>query len=236
MTDKQVKTTRKTSKAAKETAAHEISVYDMTGKVVKSVKLPEEMFSTPDHPTLISQYVRVYLANQRQGTSSTKTRSEVIGSTKKIYRQKGTGRARHGAAKAPIFVGGGVTFGPRPGDHSLSMTKKQKKTALFSALSIKAREQSIIALSEEINKVEVKTKPAFAMLKTIDLKSKKTLLVLSEMKANVVKSFRNIPGIEIVPAASINPYMVLTHDALIFAEDALPVMKSHFAGGEKNEN
>ena len=123
--------------ASKVTSAKSVSapLFDLAGKSTGTVSLPGELFNIPNSPQLLAQYVRVYLANQRQGTASTKTRSEVTGSTRKIYKQKGTGRARHGANKAPIFVGGGIAFGPRPQDHTLSLTKKQRTKALLMTLS-----------------------------------------------------------------------------------------------------
>src|SRR5581483_3879222 len=116
------------------------SVYDLKGKAIGRVTLPSEVFGVEENPHLLAQAVRVYLANQRQGTVSTKTRGEVQGSTRKIYRQKGTGRARHGGIRAPIFVHGGIVFGPKPREFSLSMPQKMRRLALFTALSGKVKD------------------------------------------------------------------------------------------------
>ena len=118
-------------------------VYNTQGKVVSKIGLPKEVFGAKVNNSLMAQAVRVYLANQRMGTASTKNRGEITGSTKKIWRQKGTGRARHGSRKAPIFVGGGVAFGPRTRDYSLKIPKKMKKAALFSALSFRQNNREI---------------------------------------------------------------------------------------------
>src|SRR3989344_6756187 len=120
-----------------------IPVYNLEGKEVKTLDVPKEIFSVKPNPKLLAQYVRVYLTNNRQGTASTKTRGEVRGSTRKIYRQKGTGRARHGAITAPIFVGGGVVFGPKPRDYSRKLPQKMKKAALFSALTAKRIDNAV---------------------------------------------------------------------------------------------
>jgi large subunit ribosomal protein L4 len=119
----------------KVTRGVKIDVLDLTGKVQTSIDLPAELFGAKVNKQIMAQAVRVYLANQRQGTQSTKTRGEVTGSTRKIYRQKGTGRARHGGITAPIFVGGGIALGPKPRDYGLSLPKKMRRVALASALT-----------------------------------------------------------------------------------------------------
>ena len=129
--------TKKTQTRNVQKTGLNIDVFDIKGKNVGSISLPESIFKAKVNPQVVAQAVRVYLANQRQGTSSTKTRGEVQGSTRKIYRQKGTGRARHGSIRAPIFVHGGVAFGPKPRDFSLKIPSKIKQQALFSAFSSK---------------------------------------------------------------------------------------------------
>jgi large subunit ribosomal protein L4 len=209
--------------------ALEISVYGADGKETKTVELPKEIFDVEASPRLIAQYVRVYLANQRQGTASTKTRSEVTASTRKIYRQKGTGGARHGSRKAPIFVGGGVAFGPHPTDHSLKMNKKQKRRALFAVLSLKAKEGAISALSEEMLSMKPKTKTVQATFKTLGMDKVKIMMIISKFQENgLLLSVRNLPNIEIVSATSVNPYTLLNNNKIVFTEDALAVFTKQF--------
>src|SRR3989338_4919632 len=144
-TKKAIKTVKKTE-TKKSSAGLTIPVYDLNGKEKGTVELAKEIFAVEASPKLLAQYVRVYLANRRQGTASTKTRGEITGSTRKIYKQKGTGRDRHGDIKAPIFVGGGTVGGPKPRDYSLKFNKKQTKKALFYSLSLKFKEQGIFGL------------------------------------------------------------------------------------------
>ena len=207
----------------------EVSVYDLKGKTVGLAALPKAIFGVKVNIPLIKQYVRVYLQNQRQGNASTKTRGEVTGSTRKIYRQKGTGNARHGSIKAPIFVGGGITFGPKPRDYSLKMNKKQKTLALFSSLTIKANDKEIFALQDEVGKMKPKTKEVALFLKTIKKEKGKFLLVMPKMEKNgYVLSARNLPNVEMTQAASLNPYILMRSNAVIFLEEALTVLEKHF--------
>lgn len=206
-----------------------ISVYDLTGSEVKSVDLPQELFGAKISPTTVQTYIRVYQQNQRQGTASTKTRSEVVGSTRKIYRQKGTGNARHGARKAPIFVGGGITFGPKPRDYSLKMTKKQKFVALTSSLTMKQEAGAIIALEEKAREMDGKTKTVASFLTKQKMNDKKTLIITAAPeKAMMHRATRNIQNIEMVDAKSINPYIIINSDAIVIFEDAIEQLKTHF--------
>lgn len=167
---------KEVKKLSKETSL-KLSVYDTKGKAVESISLPKEIFGVKVNTNLMTQAVRVYLANQRRGTVKTKSRGEVNISTSKIYRQKGTGRARHGAASAPIFVGGGLAFGPRQRDYSLKLSQKMRKTALFSALSskLKAGEIKIVA---GLEKLEPKTKIFANVMKNLSLNDKKPQILL----------------------------------------------------------
>src|SRR3989338_2709122 len=144
------------------------SVFDIKGKVAGHIELPSEIFGAKVNNSLMSQAVRVYLANQRQGTVKTKDRGEVNATTKKIWQQKGTGRARHGSKRAPLFVGGGVAFGPKPRDFSLTISKKMKKNALFSALSSKLKENEIKIL-KGLEAVTPKTKIMNGILKNLGI-------------------------------------------------------------------
>lgn len=216
-----------------------IDVYDIKGKVVESMELPE-LFGRKINKPLMTQAVRVYLANQRIGTSSTKTRGEVNGSTRKIYKQKGTGRARHGAKKAPIFVHGGIAFGPSPRDYSLNLSKKMKKAALFSALSTKYKDSAVKVVSG-MEALSLKTKLMADVLNTLGLmtKNKKVLFVLPESQEksveNIKKSARNIEGINVVLANQLTTYTVLGHTQLLFTKAAIEAMQSVFVKGKDNE-
>lgn len=214
---------------APQTADLNIQVYGLKGSSEKTVELPADIFNYVSNPKLLAQYVRVYLMNQRQGTASTKTRSEVIGTTAKVYRQKGTGRARHGSKKANLFVGGGITFGPKPTDYSRKMNKKQKRQALLYALSMKAQSGSVAGLTNEFMTMKPKTKTISDFMKKIDMADKTTLIVLPKLEAKgVALAARNIPQISIMEAASINPYAVLSNEQILFVEDAIGIVSSHF--------
>src|SRR3989344_8251049 len=152
------KTEIKNKTAAIKKTKLSLSIYSIDGKEQKTVELPKEVFAVSVNKSLLTQAVRVYLVNQRQGNVKVKTRSEVIGSTRKIYRQKGPGKARHGAIKAPIFVGGGVAHGPKQKNYNLKFNKKEKKIALFAALSEKLKEKKIFGLENKALTIEPKTK------------------------------------------------------------------------------
>ncbi|MBI5123005.1 50S ribosomal protein L4 [Candidatus Roizmanbacteria bacterium] len=216
-------TTKKIEKKSKLS----LSIYNIEGKEEKTVELPKEVFAVSANPKLLALAVRVYLVNQRQGNVSVKTRSEVIGSTRKIYRQKGTGKARHGAIKAPIFVGGGVAHGPKQKDYNLKFNKKEKKIALFAALSAKLKEKKIFGLENKALTIEPKTKIFVNFLEKLLLLDKNNLIVLLKMeKNNLILAMRNIPGISFIDARSLNPYLVLKSNNIIFIENSLEVFKS----------
>ena len=210
-----------------------LSIYDIDGKEQKTVELPKEVFAVAENKSLLTQAVRVYLVNQRQGNVKVKTRSEVIGSTRKIYRQKGTGKARHGAIKAPIFVGGGIAHGPKQKDYSLKFNKKEKKIALYCALSNKLKEKRIFGLEEKSLTMEPKTKTVVNFLKELKLIGKNNLIILKKTeKSNLILAMRNISNISFVDVNSLNPYLILKSSNLIFVENALEVFKSK----QKNVN
>lgn len=197
-----------------------MNVYGVSGDVKKTIDLPKEIFGVEVNPSLLSQYVRVYLINQRQGTVSTKTRSEVIGSTRKIYKQKGTGKARHGDIKAPIFVGGGVVGGPKPKKYEANISKKQKMLAMVSALTLSVQNKAIIGMADEFLKEKLKTKNIVQFIKKVGITEKKVLLVLNKVeKNNLVLASRNIAKLKIIDAQSLNPYTILNGGKLIFIEE-----------------
>lgn len=230
-------TAKKAAAPKKETtkAGFLLSVYDLTGKETGSVELPKEIFDAKVSSNLLAQYVKVYQHNQRQGTVSTKTRAMVQTSTRKIYRQKGTGRARHGAKSAPIFVGGGVAFGPQPREYHASLNKKQKKQALFAALTIAFKNNQLSGLSDAVLTGETKTSKVAGFLKTRELTKKKVLIVLPKMEKNaIVLSSRNIPTVELTDAPSLNAYTILNAGAVLLSESAVNVLVTHFL--KQNEN
>ena len=174
--------------------------------------------------------LRVYLANQRQGNASTKTRGEVDGSTRKIYRQKGTGRARHGGIRAPIFVKGGIVFGPKPRDFSLDLPQKMKRKALFCALSAKVKEKEVIVI-DGLGSIEPKTKIFAKMLKSLGMVSKKQNVLFVTAGGNVAKVLQagqNIQGVSFIPSKQINTYEVLAAAKVVVMKDAVDEMKEHF--------
>ncbi len=215
-------------------AAVSIDVMGIDGKVSGKIALPGAIFGEKVNKVLIAQAVRVYLANQRQGNASTKTRGEVEGSTRKIYRQKGTGRARHGGIRAPIFVKGGIVFGPKPRDFSLSLPKKMKRKALFSALSSKVQDKQVTVLSG-LESIELKTK-AFVNVLTkmgaID-KKRKLLFVVASDSETVKRAGRNIPGVSFTSVTRLNTYEVLNTKNLVILKDTVKEMEKHFLGGDK---
>lgn len=218
------------SKPAK-TASLSASVFDTKGKVAGRITLPAEIFGAKINDSLMSQSVRVYLANQRQGTSKTQDRGEVDRTTKKVWQQKGTGRARHGSRRAPIFVGGGRVFGPTPRDLSLNISKKMKTLALFSALSSKLKD-SEIKIIKGLETILPKTKLMAEILRNLEIKkASRVLLVMPKIKEleNVYRASRNIAGVEILTANSLNTYKVLDNALILFMKDAIDTLKNTFA-------
>lgn len=220
---KTAKSTRVTRAASSKLTA---DVYDLTGKVTESLDLPKEIFGIKENPKLIAQAVRVYLANQRIGSASTKTRGEVQGSTKKIYRQKGTGRARHGGIRAPIFVHGGIAHGPKPKDFSLQLPQKMRRAALLSILSVKAKNGDI-KIVNDIGNSELKTKQMAAMFAGIYPKNKKIrkiLFVLDTKNDPVIRAVRNIEGVTYEFAKKLHTYEVLTSNSILFMKSSIENM------------
>lgn len=197
-----------------------VDVQDIEGGVKGSVDLPETVFGIEPSRGAIYQTVKAFLTNQRQGNASTKTRAEVRLSKKKMYRQKGTGRARMGTAGSPIRIGGGVAHGPRPRDLQERVPKKVKRLAIKSALSLKAAEGGIKIL-DEIAMEEPKTKQIAGILEVLGVVGQKALLLTGENLPNVAKSCRNIPGLGVLPANQVSTYHVIKADTVILTQDAV---------------
>ncbi len=190
--------------------------------LVNGVELRDDVFNIEPKKQVLWDVVRWQLARKRQGTHSTKTRAEVNYSKKKILPQKGTGNARHGARSANIFVGGGVAHGPKPRDYEFKLSKKYRKLALKMALSSKARTNSIHVLDNVLSSLEKpKTKEAYNFLKSMNLDSKKVLIVLSDQNENVSKSFRNIPDKKVLPVSGLNVYDILWADEIVLEKGSL---------------
>lgn len=197
-----------------------IDVFNTKGEKTGKMRLPKEIFGVEASPQLLAQAVRVYLANQKKARPKTKTRGEVVGSTRKIWRQKGTGRARHGDRYAPIFVGGGVAHGPRGILKRLTMPKKMKKKALLGSLSNKVREKKLLAV-EGLEKIKLKTKEMAKVLQKLRKKEIKTLLILKTDEKKVVRAARNIADVNIAYFNQLNCYQVINSDLIIFSKEAL---------------
>ena len=215
--------TKKPTKKLEKKDKLKAPIFDLKGEVVEQISLPEEVFGAKVNSLLLAQAVRVYLANQRTGTHSTKTRSEITGSTRKIYRQKGTGRARHGDIKAPIFIGGGVAHGPKPKDYSLDFPSKMKKAALISALSDKWSQGSI-KIVKGLEKLPAKTREIISLLSKLSLNfsdKEKVLILTSGKMQSILLAARNIRSITTLPVSILNTYEVLSHNNLLITSDAL---------------
>ena len=204
-----------------------VQVVDMQGKKVSSVDLADSIFGIEPNAAVMHMMVVSYLANQRQGTQSTLTRSEVSGGGRKPWRQKGTGRARQGSTRAPQWYHGGVVFAPKPRDYRFSVNKKVKRLAMKSAFSSKAEASEIIVI-DKIALDEIKTASMAAMLSAVG-SERKALIVLPEVDEKVIKSARNIPGVKTAQVNELNVYDILNADKLIIAKDALTKIEEVYA-------
>lgn len=207
-----------------------IDIYNLVGEVIEKMDLPKEIFGVKINQTLLAQAVRVYLANQRQGNADTKTRGEVNRTTKKVYAQKGTGMARHGSRRSPIYVGGGVAHGPHTKDYSLKMPQKMRRLALFSALSSKFEDKAMMCV-DGLDKIKGKTKESWEILQKI-LKIKKTsmkiLLIIPKKSEKLEQGMRNIKNLAIIKADLLNPYVVLNNEKIIIMKEAIEKIQSVF--------
>ena len=202
-------------------------LYNMQGSKVGDIELNAALFGAEVNKAVLHETVVNYLANQRQGTQSTKTRTEVAGGGAKPFRQKGTGRARQGSTRAPQWIKGGVALGPKPRDYSYTINKKVKKLAMVSALSAKAADECVMVI-DNLTMDEIKTKTIADMLKTMGVDSK-ALIVTNEMEKNVYLSARNIEGVKASYVGMLNVYDVLNHDKFIVAKDAVAKLEEVYA-------
>ncbi len=200
-----------------------VSVYDMTGKQTGTLELSADVFGIEPNKTVLHSAVVNYLANQRQGTQSTKTRTEVSGGGKKPWRQKGTGHARQGSTRAPQWTHGGIALGPKPRSYRFVLPKKMRRLALKSAFSSKVAAEEMLVL-DSLAMDEYKTKTIVSMLAALGA-DKKVLLVLPEKNEKVVCSARNIPGVKTALVNTLNVYDVLNADKFIVVKDAVAQME-----------
>ncbi len=204
----------------------ELEVKQINGQSAgRKVTLNKEIFGVEPNDHAIWLDVKSIQANQRQGTHKSKQRNEVSGTTKKLKRQKGTGGARAGSMKSPVFVGGGRVFGPQPRDYSFKLNKKVKRLARVSALSYKAQDNNITIL-ENVNFSAPKTKEVVSLLKNLELTDKKVLLVTEQTNKNLFLSSRNLQRSKVVSASDINTYDILNAQNLVLTEGALPVIEN----------
>ena len=203
-----------------------VSVYNIEGKEVGSIELNDAVFGVEINEHLVHMAVVNQLANNRQGTQSAKTRSEVSGGGRKPWRQKGTGHARQGSTRAPQWTGGGIVFAPKPRDYSFKMNKKEKRAALLSALSSKVADSKIVVL-DEFKLDEIKTKKFVDVMN--NLKVSKALVVLEGENKNVVLSGRNVADVKVSAVNEINTYDVLKYDTLVVTKAAVETIEEVYA-------
>ncbi len=188
---------------------------------VIATNLPKELFAQKAAPALISQAVRVYLANQRQGTQSALTRAEVNRTGKKVYKQKGTGGARHGSRRAPIYVGGGATFAPKPRDHSLSMNIRMKRKALLGALSVRAAEKNVLVVSGLVS-ASGKTKELAQFIATVLPTPVSNVLIITDiLRNNVHRAGKNLRGVTVTTLEHLTTHAVVRSNKILIMEEAL---------------
>lgn len=198
----------------------EIEVKDINNTPKGKVSLSEKIFNSTASEALVHSAVVSYLANQRQGTHATKTRGLVRGGGKKPWKQKHTGRARHGSTRSPIWRGGGTVFGPQPRDYSIYMPQNMKRTALYKALSLKYADGQINVI-DNISMEKPSTKGMINAIEGMGLTGKTVLIVMPEKNENIILSARNIPTVDVIRVSDLNAYQIAVFDNIVFTEDAL---------------
>jgi large subunit ribosomal protein L4 len=207
----------------------QLPVYNLTGEVVRQIEVSDAVFAVPFNETVVHQVMVGLQANARQGTAATKTRGMVRGSTRKLFRQKGTGNARAGSKKSPLRRGGGVTFGPHPRDYRQQIPRKMRRLALRCVLTAKASDGELKVL-DGFDFTEPRTKQMIEVLTTLGIDSS-ALIVTPEPEENVIKSARNIPEIKTTPASVINIIDILSHKTLLMTEAAVRVAEKIWGNG-----
>ena len=204
-----------------------VDVYNVEGKKVSDIELADSVFGIEPNENIVHSVLKNYLANQRQGTQSTKTRAEVSGGGKKPWRQKGTGRARQGSTRAPQWIKGGVALGPKPRSYRYTVNKKEKRLAVKSVLSSKVLEKELTVV-DKLELKEIKTKSMVKALAALKVEGK-TLIVLPENDKNVVMSARNIEGVKTISANNINVFDLLKYSNLILPVDTVKKLEEVYA-------
>ena len=204
-----------------------VKMFDMTGKELGTKDLSEAVFGIEPNMAVLHEAVKNFLANQRQGTQSTLTRTEVAGGGRKPWRQKGTGHARQGSTRAPHWYHGGVALGPKPRDYSYTLNRKVKKLAFRSAFSAKVKENEMMVI-DQIAMDQYKTKDIVKLLNALGVE-KKALIVLPEVNEKVIKSAANIPGVKTAVVGSLNVYDILNYNHFIIASEAVDKLEEVYA-------
>lgn len=201
-------------------------VLDQTGKKIDTVTLHTKIFNAVVNPSLVAQAIRVRLHNARTGTAHTKTRDEVSGGGRKPWRQKGTGRARHGSIRSPLWKGGGIAHGPRAGKTALSMPATMRRAALFSALTDKLQQNGVVVV-DALNVKDYKTKKFAEILKALPV-DRSALIVVDKKDEKLQRAVANLPQVKVMIASVLHPYEVLKYGTVIFTKDSLPVLEKTF--------
>ena len=204
-----------------------VDVYDIKGKKVSDIELADSVFGIEPNENIVHAVLINYLANQRQGTQSTKTRSEVSGGGKKPWRQKGTGRARQGSIRAPQWIKGGIALGPKPRSYKYTVNKKERQLAVKSVLSSKVLENELVVV-DSLPLKEIKTKEMVKALSNLKVEGK-ALIMLPEKNENVQKSARNIDGVKTTLVETINVYDLLKYNKLVVTEDTVKKLEEVYA-------
>jgi len=203
-----------------------VNAFDSKGNKIDEIELKDAVFGVKPNREVLGQYIRVYLSNQRQGTSSTKTRGEVSGGGKKPWKQKGTGRARVGSTRIPLWRHGGISHGPRPRNWRLEMPKRMRRLANLSALSSKSMENKIVVV-ENLEMGKPSTKKFSQILKNMKLEGK-ILFVFDKADENVVKSLSNLPGVSYTLVSGLNAYDILNSDRIVFLKKAVSSLEKKY--------
>lgn len=207
----------------------QVPVYNLTGEEVRKIEVSDHVFAAPFNQAVVHQTMLAQRANARQGTVSTKTRGEVTGSTRKLFRQKGTGNARAGSIRSPLRRGGGIVFGPRPRDYRQGLPKKMRQLALRCVLSVKLKDNELVVL-EDLTLAEPKTREIAGILTALGVSSS-ALIITASPQENVIKSARNLPRVKTTPASLLNVVDILSSQKLVITVDA--VRKAEELWGER---
>jgi len=204
-----------------------VEIYNLKGEKIRDFTSNENILGRELNSDLISQYLKVYLTNQRVGNASTKTRGEVSGTGKKPFKQKGTGNARRGSSRTPLAVGGGITFGPKPKDFRLELPKKMRIGALLNTLSSRFLSKNLVALEDNVTDLK-KTKEVSLLFEKLNLSSKSTLVVTPRYSSNVLKTFGNLDKVSVKSLENLNAFDVISNKNIVLLEEALDALHKKY--------